>query len=445
MSKGNYQDEGKSLTRRTFLSLAGGSLLSVSLPFALSNVASAASGPVKVGGIFSLTGPNAPVGKTIRDGARLAVHRINEQGGIGGKIKLDLIVQDGETSQVGASKAARRLVNRGDISFALGPLIGTHARAAQPIFGAAGIPQIFFGTDPGFTERHAEYPLSIRYGTQVKLQSAPVLKYAVEERGDEELYLLVPNDDPGKRFEKVVRNQLARLPGGELVDTSYYVPFGSDFSSLITKVMSSRAEGVIVGDGIPANLIAVARELDRRGVDMQQFGYYTGQTPNGSVDFEKQVAAKGIGDGIIYSWHYENGDYSREFERSDPPAQAKMMESAFVDKYGHPPDSPPSASWGWGSMYIIKQAIEGMIKDRGKNAVMEFDRQEELPREAISYLLPSDASTNSGPVIKTPYGNYGFLSCGQFNIRLGVATFKDKRRHLLKDRGYGEDIMGPLC
>ena len=138
-------------------------------------------------------------------------------------------------------------------------------------------------------------------------------------------------------------------------------------------------------------------------------------------------------------------DYSREFERSDPPAQAKRMESAFVKEYGHPPDSPPSASWGWGSMYIIKQAIEGMIRDRGKSAVMEFDRQEKLPRKTISYLLPSDTSTSSGPVMKTPYGNYGFLSCGQFNIRLGVATFKDKRRHLLKDRGYGEDIMGPLC
>lgn len=445
MSKVNSQDEERSLTRRTFLSLTGGSLLSLSLPFTLSSSASAAPGPLKVGGIFSLTGPNAPVGKTMRDGARMAVDRINDQGGIGGKIRLKLVVQDGKTSQVGASEAARRLVNRGDISFALGPLIGTHAEASQPIFGAAEIPQIFFGTDPGFTERHEKYPLSIRYGTKVKLQSAPVLKYAIEEREDEKLYLLVPNDEPGKRFEKVVRGQLARLPGGELVDTSYYVPFGSDFSSLITKVMNSQAEGVIVGDGIPANLIAVARELDKRGIDMEQFGYYTGQTPNGSVDFEESVVAKGIGDGIIYSWHYENGDYSREFERSDPPAQANMMESAFVDKSGHPPDSPPSASWGWGSMYIIKQAIEGIIEDRGKNVVMEFDRQEELPRKTISYLLPSDGSTSSGPVVNTPYGNYGFLRCGQFNIRLGVATFKDKRRHLLKDRGYGEGIMGPLC
>jgi hypothetical protein len=69
----------------------------------------------------------------------------------------------------------------------------------------------------------------------------------------------------------------------------------------------------------------------------------------------------------------------------------------------------------------------------------------ELPREAVSYLLPDREASGSGPVVKTPYGNYGFLSCGQFNIRLGVATVKDNRRHLLKDRGYGEELLEPLC
>lgn len=435
----------ESLTRRNFLKLASGSLATLSLPILGSLKSKAEQHSINVGGIFSLTGPNAPVGKTIRDGARLAVEKINDKGGIGGEVKLNLVVEDGETSQTGASKAARRLANRDDISFVFGPLIGTHGMATQSILGAAGIPQIFFGTVPDFTERHEEYPLSIRYGTQVKLEMAPVLKYAVEQRKDEKLYLLAPNNQQGKSFEKVVRHHLKKEPAGELVGVGSYTPFSGDFSTLVTKAVNSPADGIIVGTGIPSALISVAREYDRRGIDPKEFGYYTGQTPNGSVDFERQVAEKGIGDGIIYAWHYENKDYGREFERSQPPAQATEMESAFVDEFGHPPDSPPSASWGWGGAYIVKQAIEGMMEKRGKEAVLSLHRQEELPRETMSYLLPSSGSDNSGPTVKTPYGNYGFLSCGQFNIKLGVATFKDNERYLVKDRGYGEELIDQLC
>ncbi|MBS3736616.1 MAG: ABC transporter substrate-binding protein [Candidatus Bipolaricaulota bacterium] len=445
MKTDGYWADHESLTRRNFLRVAGGALATLSLPILGSLESKAKQHSINVGGIFSLTGPNAPVGKTIRDGAQLAVEKINDKGGIGGEVKLNLVVEDGETSQTGASKAARRLANRDDISFVFGPLIGTHGMATQSILGAAGIPQVFFGTVPGFTERHEEYPLSIRYGTQVKLEMAPVLKYAVEQRKDEKLYLLAPNNQQGESFEKVVRHQLKRVPAGELVGVETYTPFSGDFSTLVTKAVNSSADGVIVGTGIPAALISVAREYDRRGIDPKEFGYYTGQTPNGSVDFERQVAEKGIGDGVIYAWHYENKDYGREFERSQPPAQATEMESAFVDEFGHPPDSPPSASWGWGSVYIVKQAIEGLVEEGSKEAVLSLDRSEELPEETMKYLLPPTGSDSSGPPVKTPYGNYGFLSCGQFDIRLGVATFEDNERYLVKDRGYGEELIGKLC
>lgn len=445
MSKGNSQDEGKSLTRRRFLKFTGGSLLSLSLPFAFSSAVSAASDPLKVGGIFSLTGPNAPVGRTIEKGARLAVNRINDAGGIGGEIKLKLIVKDGKTSQTGASKAARRLVNRGDISFTLGPLIGTHGMATQPIFGAAEIPQIFFGTVASFTENHGEYPLSIRYGTRTILQLAPVLKYGVKDRGDKQFYLFVPNNQQGRIYENVAGKLLERTNGGEVVGVDYYTPFRTDFSSLLTKALNSTADGLIMGTGIPADIISVIRQFDRRGIDVDDFGFYTGQTPNGSVDFERQVLEKGMGDGIIYAVHYESENYERAFNESSIPKQAKEMERAFVKEYGHPPVSPPSGSWGWGSMYIIKQAIEGMIEKKGKGEVLSLDRRRSLPQKTISYLLPPGSSSEAGPVMKTPFGNYGFLSCGQFNIRLGVGTFKSQKHYLLKDRSYGEGLLGPLC
>ncbi len=435
----------KSLTRRSLLRIAGGSLLSLSLPFYAGEFVSGAENTLKVGGIFSLTGPNSPVGRTIRDGAKLAIRRVNSSGGISGTIPLKLDVRDGETSQTGASDAARKLANRKEVSFVLGPLIGTHGAASQPILAAAGIPQIFFGTAVGFTERHGEYPLSVRFGTQTALQTAPVLKYALNERGDGDLFLLAPNNQQGRDFDRVISAQTGRLQGADLVGSEYYPPFNRDFSSLFAKAVNSGADGLIVGTGIPADLVSLAREYRRQGVSFDDFGYYTGQTPNGSVGFFEQVVERGLGDGIIFSWHYESANYAREFDRDNPPEGVELMERAFLEEFGSYPDSPPAASWGWGSIMILKQAIERLVEARGEDSVVSSLKTGKLPQDTINYILPEPGTEVTGPVFYTPFGNAGFLSCGQFDVRLGVATFKDREILLLKDRGYGEDIMVPLC
>ncbi|MBS3812817.1 ABC transporter substrate-binding protein [Candidatus Bipolaricaulota bacterium] len=444
MKNAGRRCQGKKLTRRNFFRLAGGSALSLTLPF-VGRLASSSSRTLRIGGIFSLTGPNSPVGRTIRDGARIAIERINTDGGIAGAAALELIMMDGKTSQSGASDAARRLANRGDVSFVLGPLIGTHGAASQPILAAAGIPQIFFGTAVGFTERHDRYPLSIRFGTSTALQTAPILKYAHDVRDDRKLFLLAPNNQQGRDFRRVLAKQMGKLSRAELVGAEFYPPFNRDFSSLFTRAVNSGADGLVVGTGIPPDLVSIAREFHRQGVSTRDFSYYTGQTPNGSVGFYEGAVEQGIGSGIIYSWHYERGSYGREFERDHPPREAEDMESAFVEEFGAPPDSPPSASWGWGSVRILKQAIEGLANERSTSFVLSLLDSGRLPRETISYILPSGKSAESGPEFSTPFGNAGFLACGQFNVRLGVATFRGKKNLLLKDRGYGEDILGPLC
>jgi len=445
MSLVSDRDDGAGLTRRDFLKVTGSSLAGLSFSGLLAGgVKGSSGGTVTLGGIFSLSGPNASVGRTIRDGARVAVKKVNASGGIWDELKLELVVKDGETSQTGASKAARGLAGRGDVDFVLGPLIGTHGRATQPILAGAGMPQVFFGTDVGFTDRHEEYPLSIRFGTQTSLQFAPPVKYAVQERGDEKLFLLAPKNNQGKSIKNVTESFMAGLEGAQLVGSEFYPPFNRDFSSLMTKVLSSEAEGVVIGTGIPADLISVAREFDRQGLDPEQFGYYTGQTPNGSVGFKKQVIDKGLGGGVIYSWHYEKRRYGRSFQSKNPPEEAVAMETAYREEYGSSPDSAPSASWGWGSVRILKQAIEGLVKNYGRDQVVNGGLNGELPREAINYLLP-DEGENRGPVFRTPFGDASFLPCGQFNVRLGVATIRNESQYLLEDRGYGDKILPPLC
>lgn len=434
------------LTRRYFLKMAGASLLGgITATSSFSWWGKASPQTIKVGGILTLTGGNAPTGKGIAAGAQVATQTINQQGGIAGRIKVNLVVEDSKTSLTEATTIAHRLVNRGDISFVFGPIISSFGLATQPILAAARIPQIYLGATRKFTQNHDKYPLSIRYGTQALLQTAPVVKYAVAERNQDRLFVIAPNTDRGRGIIQATQRQLERLGKGKLIGTELYPPFNREFSTVITKVRNSGATAMLVGSGVPMEIIGAAQEYNRQVANPDKLGFYTGQTPNGSIAFWEEVAKKGKANGFIYDFLYEREEWGRSFPRTAPPTQATQMESAFLKQRGHRPSAGQLAAWGWGSLYIIKQAIEGLIEKRGEEAVLSLDPIKELPQEAISYILGENSSPKGGPIFNTPFGNARFLPCGQFNLRLGVATFKDRKQYLLKDRGYGEELIGPLC
>ena len=46
------------------------------------------------------------------------------------------------------------------------------------------------------------------------------------------------------------------------------------------------------------------------------------------------------------------------------------------------------------------------------------------------------AEVLSGETFELPYGSYGFLQCGQADVRTGVATYDDAGRVLVADRDY---------
>lgn len=79
----------------------------------------AQSGPIRIGLITTLTGPGQLYGQYIKDGAELAVARINKEGGVRGQ-QLELVVRDDKNSPDGALAAFRELTGAGIKLFAQG-------------------------------------------------------------------------------------------------------------------------------------------------------------------------------------------------------------------------------------------------------------------------------------------------------------------------------------
>jgi len=421
------------IKRRAFLrNIAAGGLFASMLsqtPFA-----SAQARTLKVGAVLNLSGAGAVDEVLVRDGALLRTTLVNEAGGA---FSLELIVEDAQSSPVVAADAANRLANRGDISFVVGPLIGNQALAAQPIFAAAGIPHIAFAGDTPFTDLHAQAPLSARFGFQVSLQTAPLLKYAVQERGHQSFFILGQDSAFGRDFSAAVGAQLAVLGQGSLAGEPELYPFlNTDFSTLMTKALGSGADAVLLGTGVPIEIIAAAREFALQAPS--DIGFYSQHTPStlSPVTSGFQSISQVLpSDALVFTWFYDGGQ-PRDFERAPSPT-VQALEAAVQDRLGRVASA--MEGWGWGGVQILEQSLERLVGMLGLDQVLGLDPVSELPQRCLQLILSAEE-----PWI-TPFGDAVFLPCGQFNQQQGVATFRGGQPYLLKDRGYAAELVAPLC
>jgi len=403
--------------RRKFLKALGGSTVGLSLAGAFS-WQGAAQQTLKIGGSFPLSGAVAREGGEVREGAETARDVINGDGGIGGNIKIELVFEDSKCNPDGGAASTRRLVDAG-VDYAMGGFCSSATLAQQPIFAAAGIPQLFFAFATSLTgdsRAQSEANLSVRIGPQAKIEMAPLAKYATVVNGNNKFFAIAQNSDFGRslvdEFEAVV-NQL----GGEIVAKEFTKPFKPDFTPELTKAKASGADAVL-GIGLAFEEIQLGNQY--RELELTQT-YYGSDLLN-DVSFREAVGKTGNANGFFFPWIYDNGDNLRSFQRNTPEAGAAAMNSAFLKRRGRP--ATRNNGWGWGSVQLIKQAIE---------AAGASDAQ-----TVMGKIL-------SGDPFEMPFGNYGFLPCGQADMRAGVASYSQSQVILVADRSFGDDVVSGLC
>jgi branched-chain amino acid transport system substrate-binding protein len=82
---------------------------------AVSLLAACQRQPIKLGGVFGLSGRHYDLGVSGRNGATLAVEELNAAGGVGGR-RLELLVKDDEQDGEAARRAVRALADQGVVA-----------------------------------------------------------------------------------------------------------------------------------------------------------------------------------------------------------------------------------------------------------------------------------------------------------------------------------------
>ncbi|HEY0421225.1 MAG TPA: ABC transporter substrate-binding protein, partial [Acetobacteraceae bacterium] len=105
---------------------------------------------VKIGVVSPLTGPVAEPGRIQLNAVRMAADKVNEAGGVLGR-KVELIVEDDQSTNPGAVLAFSRLAGQQDIVGFVGSIRSTQMNAMAPDILKVGKPVMFGGTDPTLT------------------------------------------------------------------------------------------------------------------------------------------------------------------------------------------------------------------------------------------------------------------------------------------------------
>ncbi len=95
--------------------------------------------PIKVGGIFSLSGPGAHIGVSQRNSVLIAIDEFNKKGGVGGR-PIEMVTGDDESDPTKAVLVLKKMIETQPIVALIGPVRTDVGMATIPTLEKEGIP-----------------------------------------------------------------------------------------------------------------------------------------------------------------------------------------------------------------------------------------------------------------------------------------------------------------
>ncbi len=202
----------------------------------LSLPAAAADCPVKVGLVFPLTGPLAPVVAGMMNAAQLAADQINSAGGVLG-CPLALVTRDSQAQPSLAVDAAHQLIDLEGVRVIVGEVTsGGTAAILNSVSVPGKVPLISpTASSPAFSEIGGRTGLFFRTNASDALQGVAAAQHAITSKSGT-VAILAVNNDWGQNLSKVFQAAYGKL-GGRISKTVLYNPDQSSYRAEISTAM----------------------------------------------------------------------------------------------------------------------------------------------------------------------------------------------------------------
>jgi branched-chain amino acid transport system substrate-binding protein len=234
----------KDRLRIALLGVVATAALAVGVGFAMAKPTEGSalpSGTYTIGFVESITGRLAFYDPPFAQGLKLAIDQINAKGGIGGKLKIELIEQDGKSDPAQGAVVARDLLAK-NVQFGITPCDADIGIPAAQVFQAAKIPVVMAcGSGWTFPEIVGDYAFINVYGTAAL--AAAQAEFAIKQRWRTAYNYSSTEYFYGKNIGDVFAARYKQL-GGKVVGTGYYKFADTDFRAIATQIAKLKPQVV---------------------------------------------------------------------------------------------------------------------------------------------------------------------------------------------------------
>jgi len=275
-----------------------------------------AAPPVKIGALFSVSGPASFLGEPERNTAEMMVAEINKAGGIKGR-KLELIVYDTQGDATKAVQAANKLIKDDKVVAIIGPSTTGDSMAVIPVVEKAEIPLISCAAGVKITDPVKKWVFKT---AQNDVLAVMKIYKNLQKQKINKIAILTVSDGFGSSGREQLKLQ-AKEFDIKIISDETYSPSDKDMTVQLTKIRQSEAQAIVCWGTNPGPAI-VARNAKQLGIKIPLYMSH-------GVSSKKFIELAGAGaEGIILpSGRVIVAD---QLPNSDPQKKALMN---YVNKY----------------------------------------------------------------------------------------------------------------
>ena len=302
-----------------------------------------AASPIKIGALFSVSGPASFLGEPERNTAVMMVDEINKAGGIKGR-KLELVVYDTQGDATKAVQATNKLIKEDKVVAIIGPSITGDTMAVIPVVEKAGVPLISCAAGFKITDPVKKWVFKTAQNDALAVKK--IFEYMKKQKISKIALVTVSDGFGSSGREQLVLH--AKEFDIQIISDETYAPKDTDMTAQLTKIRGSAAQAIVCWGTNPGPAI-VARNVKQLGITIPLFMSH-GVSSKRFIDLAGD-AAEGI---ILPSGRVI---VAGQLPKTDPQRKSLL---SYVENYrkNYKVEGDHFGGHAWDAVMLIKEAME---------------------------------------------------------------------------------------
>jgi branched-chain amino acid transport system substrate-binding protein len=339
-----------------------------------------------IGYAAAMTGGLAPFDTPFKEGLEVAVQKLNDRGGINGRIPIRLEIKDIKSEAALAAQVAQELVNS-QVDLLITGCDVDLSISSGTVAQAAGIPAIAScATTPTVPKAVGDYMFLISMGDNAQ---AAVLAEFAKDQGYQTAYLLgSPDSGYTQKLPEYFRTAFSQV-GGEIIGEDTFTINSTDFAAQITKIQSlpEKPDIIFTPAYVPDSAVFL-KQLRAAGVDIPVLS-----TDGNDSPLLIEVGGDAV-EGMVFTTHGfpAPGSTLEEFNKTYQEVKGSPPESVFAALGGDFVAAVDAAVTKAGTTEpaAVRDALASLENVQGATGSITFQGQAGVPLKEVALVTVKD-------------------------------------------------------